>query len=64
MGLKVAFVEIPEKEKLRELKRRAFTKLNEGRCLKSDKGTWVDAMECFREVINTRFDYRYVSSKS
>jgi hypothetical protein len=55
-ALKLAFVEIPENEKLRELKRRAFTKLNEGRCKKSDKGLWIDAMQCFYDVIEASFD--------
>ena len=55
IGLKMAFVEISESKKLRELKRKAIVKLNEGRCLKSDKGSWIDAMHCFRDVIETSF---------
>ncbi len=56
IGLKMAFVEISESKKLRELRRKAIVKLNEGRCLKSDKGSWIDAMQYFRDVIETSFN--------
>ena len=56
IGLKMAFFEISESKKLRELRRKAIVKLNEGRCLKSDKCSWIDAMQCFRDVIETSFN--------
>ena len=58
MGLRIAFLEIPDKGKVRQLRMDAMKKIAEGRSNKADKDKWIQSIDCFTEAIDYCFELK------
>lgn len=58
LALRIAFLEIPDKGKVRKLRMDAMKKIAEGRSNKADKDKWIQSIECFTTAIDYCFELK------
>lgn len=56
LALRLSFLEVPDKNKVRELRMLAMKKIADGRAHKSDKDKWMESIKDFKTTIETCFE--------
>lgn len=57
-ALRIAFLEVPDKGKVRKLRMDAMKKIAEGRSNKADKDKWIQSIESFMTAIDYCFELK------
>ncbi|TFH46969.1 MAG: hypothetical protein E4G94_01225 [ANME-2 cluster archaeon] len=58
LAFRVAFLDVPEKGKVRELRMNAMKKIANGRSNKADKNKWENSIEDFKSAIENCFELK------